>query len=270
MPGPFEDVFGMKNELLKQIADVEQDYERKAVESSTILQTLELAGLNRDQIEAIARENNVDLDSAFHLHAFLQALREQMPDELKRVVDSRVAEVERLRSYSEDSEKRTAEEKASYTPKWVRNLVVVAWNVFLLCNAEMTARALGLPSPQVRWLLLWLAGIVCAYGVCSVINGAIVGPALFRRLTDIRRADNRLGYVRAGGYDVGMWSPLLAQLGLFGIYFYTARISPDPIAFARTGWRFVVGLIALAVLIHAVLCSLAFLRAPRRAGGSVN
>jgi hypothetical protein len=109
-------------------------------------------------------------------------------------------------------------------------------------------------------VLLYVAMLFIALLPCHFLGSTYLGPILFHKFTGLYYRRERMAYARAGGYDVDSLTPILTQAALFGAYWGTAQITPDPISFLRSVWVYILLAIVLTLALSCGLYSLLFLR----------
>ena len=87
LPDQPENILEFKGQLLGQIEELEQRRTEATQEVSTILRVLSAAGLDENQINEIARENNVDRSNVFQFQALLNAILEQAPPQVRAMLN---------------------------------------------------------------------------------------------------------------------------------------------------------------------------------------
>lgn len=146
----------------------------------------------------------------------------------------------------------------AYLPRWLHDVLWLGFYAFVLVKFGITSQALGLRSTGFGSVAAWVGAMFASWCLCLFITHTFVGPALFYSFTRISYRSDRMAYARAGGYDADKWPILLTQAGLFGFYWWTSRTEPDPIAFARGGWGFILSSVVLAIPLTTIVCSIAF------------
>jgi hypothetical protein len=139
---------------------------------------------------------------------------------------------------------KKAQEK-TYLGSWP-TAAQLAFFGYLAANKEQAGQVLGFTSTAVFIALVLLMGLAAAIGVS-------VSSAVCYAYTGIVYGKDREAFALAGGFDVGRVPILVAQAGMYGLYWWTSQMTPDPITFLRGPWLFlavttVVGLVLTAVV----------------------
>lgn len=141
---------------------------------------------------------------------------------------------------------------------WVVSALFVGFLGYLIVEQDATAEILGISSPS-RWTtLLIVFGVSLAGGV-----GMSIASSAGEKYAGIVYLKDRKAFARAGGFDVGRAPMLATQLGLFGVYWLTSQMDPDPLGFARNPWIF----LAVSTLVGAVATRVLAVRLFSRQGG---
>jgi hypothetical protein len=171
---------------------------------------------------------------------------------------------ETLMSFAQEREDLEQALQASYTPGWVSSVVAIVFYGFLLIRYDVTDRVLGLSAGGFGWVLAYTALLFVALLPCHFLGSTYLGPILFHRFTGLFYRRERMAYARAGGYDVNSLAPILTEAALFGVYWWTAEMTPDPVSFLRSIWFYLLLTIALALGLSAAAYSLLFWGYARR------
>ncbi len=143
---------------------------------------------------------------------------------------------------------------------WMATAAKLGFYAYLIADPEITMKVFGLSSPAKWKILLWLVAFHLGASLSMSVSGGLVS-----KYTGIVYAHDRAGFAKAGGYDVGYWSPLAAQLGLFGVYWWTALgWDTDPIAVARSPWIYLLVTTVLGMLLTWIVGAVVFRAYARR------
>jgi hypothetical protein len=140
---------------------------------------------------------------------------------------------------------KEADGKTYFGPWYMLGLT--AFYGYLIANRAQAAPAVGLAADAV-WLQLLLLAALFFTGSFAMS----VSSVLCYHYTGIVYTKDRKGFALAGGFDVGRVPMLLAQAGVFFLYWFTASMTPDPLASVRNPW-IVLGLAFGVGLIFTVI-----------------
>lgn len=153
-----------------------------------------------------------------------------------------------------DMDDATRAWESSYVPPRVQNYLFLVLYGLLLWGYPTTSRILGLSSneflPVLARVALLFLGLL---PLCAVTFSASV--SVFWAYFGFPYQEHRLTYTRAGGHDLMRFLPLVIQGGFLGLYWWTARMDPDPIPGIR-GTGSLIGFSVLAGLVLSPLLSL--------------
>ena len=153
---------------------------------------------------------------------------------------------------------------SAFTPRWLGSVVTIVFYGFLLIRYDITNTALGLGAETFLGVLAWIPLLFVSGCVGLFLTSTYMGPLLFHRFTGLYYRMERMAFARAGGYDVSGLTPWLVQAALFGLYWWTSVLSPDPLPLLRTIWIFSLLTVVLTVVVSGGLYCLLFWRFSRR------
>jgi hypothetical protein len=156
----------------------------------------------------------------------------------------------------EDAE--LAHSKTYFMSAWVQTIAYAAIQIFLLINYNMTSQVLGINPSSFIWVLVWLFVL---YVVLYIIIGIVVtsiGHSLFYKYTGTIYVKNRMEYAYTGAYDLERLHAMIAQIAVFGIFWWTLQMDVDPIANIRSGWFFVLSCCVISIVLSVILYNILF------------
>ncbi len=150
---------------------------------------------------------------------------------------------------------RDSDFRRAQREKWIPGVYdQIAWLAMgaavFLWKASFLA-VLGQSSDWPIWLLIG-AFLLASIGAISCVAGT--ASVMYTRYTGrIYTRGDRVGFARAGGYDIGRWAPIIAFLAVFGVYWGTFhRFSFDPISFIRNPWLFILISVVIAHILTLI------------------